>query len=47
MSPSAAIESKRMFSLTTVRPAYQTIERTPIQIVDVLGVRWRGWMRAK
>src|SRR4051794_3676674 len=34
-----------MSSLTVVRPTYQTIESTPIQIVDGPGVRKRGWMR--
>ncbi len=34
-----------MFSLTIVSPTYQTIETTPIQIVDGPGVRKRGWIR--
>src|SRR6476620_1250418 len=33
-----------MFSLMIVRPTYQMIESAPIQSVDVLGVRLRGWM---
>src|SRR5712691_3587921 len=36
-----------MFWLTSVRKTYQTTETTPIHSVEVLGVRKRGWMRAK
>jgi len=36
-----------MFWLTTVSPAYQMIESAPIQMVDALGVRYRGWIFAK
>jgi hypothetical protein len=31
-----------MFSLTIVSPTYQTIDRTPMRIVDTCGVRKRG-----
>ena len=32
-----------MSSLTIVRPTYQTIESVPIRIVEMCGVRKRGW----
>ena len=36
-----------MFSLTIVSPTYQTIDRTPIRIVETCGVWKRGWTRAE
>jgi hypothetical protein len=33
------MESNRMSSLTMVRPTYQAIDSTPIQMVEVDGVR--------
>ena len=38
MRPSAAIESNRMSSLTSVSPTYQRIERPPIHHVALSGV---------
>jgi hypothetical protein len=38
------MESNRMSSLMMVRATYQAIDSTPIQMVEVDGVRWRGWM---
>ena len=32
-----------MFSLMIVSPTYQTIDRTPMRIVETCGVRYRGW----
>src|ERR1700712_4419609 len=33
-----------MFSLISVSPTYQTIENPPMRIVEMCGVRKRGWM---